>query len=47
VDATTRNGDSGDVTGIVERLTGIPPRSFHDYLVENRDGLLAAARTPK
>jgi NAD(P)H dehydrogenase (quinone) len=47
IDTTTRNGDFDSVTDIVERLTGIPPRSFRDFLLENRDGLLAAARSQK
>ncbi len=37
VDATTRKGDFDSVTDIVDRLTGIPPRSFREFLIENRD----------
>jgi len=42
VDATTRNGGFDGVNDLVVRLTGVPPRRFRDFLIENRDGLLAA-----
>jgi NAD(P)H dehydrogenase (quinone) len=47
LDATTRKGDFDAVTDIVERLTGIPPRSFREFLIENRNSLLAAASATK
>jgi NAD(P)H dehydrogenase (quinone) len=42
VDATTRNGGFDGVNDLVVRLTGVPSRRFRDFLIENRDGLLAA-----
>jgi hypothetical protein len=47
VDTTTRNGGFDSVNDLAERLTGIPPRSFRDFLVANRPALLAAANQQK
>jgi NAD(P)H dehydrogenase (quinone) len=47
IDAATRNGDFDSVTDVVDRLTGIPPRRFRDFLIESRDGLLAAAKSQR
>jgi len=47
IDTTTRNGDFDGVNDLVARLTGTPPRSFRDFLLGNRDALLAAAKPQK
>ncbi|NTF47022.1 hypothetical protein [Rhizobium rhizogenes] len=47
INTTTRNGVFEGVSDLVERLTGTPPRSFRDFLVVNRDALLAAAKPQK
>jgi NAD(P)H dehydrogenase (quinone) len=47
IDTTTRNGDFDSVNDLVVRLTGTPPRSFRDFLLANRDALLAAAKPQK
>jgi hypothetical protein len=46
VNTTTHLGSFDGVTDI-DRLTGVPLPSFRDFLLENCDGLLAAARTAK
>ncbi|PWC13368.1 SDR family oxidoreductase [Brenneria corticis] len=42
IDINTRQGGVDVVGDAVERLTGEPPRSLHDFLVDNRAALLAA-----
>ncbi|MCL2894540.1 SDR family oxidoreductase [Brenneria tiliae] len=42
IDINTRQGGVDVVGDAVQRLTGEPPRSLHDFLVDNRAALLAA-----